>query len=518
MASSFSRRDFLPAGLKAEQVELVGNTIRVHSRSAKSSAACPHCGTISRHVHSRYRRRPADLPAHGRAVELVLLVRRFRCRAMRCPARIFAERFPPAVTRPHARRTSRLQGLVRHLGLALGGRPAQALAGRLLLPVSKDTFLRSIRNTTEAATSELRAIGIDDWAWRKGQRYGTLICDLERRRVIDLLPDREPATVEAWLRARPGIEVVARDRNGGYGGAVSRALPRAVQVADRWHLLENASAAFLAAVQRSMPAIRKVIGAKTLDPKLLTAAERLQYEGFLRRQQTNRMVRRMAEDGTPIKRIVRLTGLSRGLVRQIIRGEREDVFRIRESSLTPWLPRLEREWAGGCRNGAELWRRLRASGFQGSLRVVGEWATRQRRAEQAVPSGTGQSPPARKIARLLTMGRDHLSRADAIQVARIEAALPALATARRLTDRFTDMVRNAREDALETWLDEAEESPLGAFARGLRRDQAAVTAALREPWSNGQTEGQINRLKTLKRQMYGRANIDLLRARLVEAS
>lgn len=517
MASHFSRRDCLSAGLKADQVELVGNTVRIHSRSAKATAACPRCGTASRHVHSRYRRRPADLPAHGRKVELVLLVRRFRCRALRCPAKIFAERFPPDVTRPHARRTSRLQGLVRHLGLALGGRPAQALAARLLLPVSKDTFLRSIRDTAEASSSDLRVIGIDDWAWRKGQRYGTLICDLERRRVIDLLPDREPATVEAWLRARPGIEVVARDRNGGYGGAVSRALPKAVQVADRWHLLENASAAFLAAVQRNMPAIRKAIGAKTLDPKLLTAAEKLQYEGYLRRQQTNRMVRQMADDGVPIRRIVRQTGLSRQLVRQILRGEREDVFRIRESSLTPWLPRMEQEWAGGCRNGAELWRRLRADGFQGSLRVVGEWATRQRRAERAAPSGTEKSPPARKIARLLTLGRDHLCKADAIQVARIEASLPALATARRLTDRFTDMIRNAREDELEGWLNEAEDGLLGAFARGLRRDQAAVAAALREPWSNGQTEGQINRLKTLKRQMYGRANIDLLKARLVQA-
>ncbi len=195
------------------------------------------------------------------------------------------------MTRPHAGRTSRLQGPVRHLGLALCGRPAQALAARLLLPVSKDTFRRSIRDTAEASSSDLRVIGIDDWAWWKGQRYGTLICDLERRRVIDLLPDREPATVEAWLRARPGSEVVARDRNGAYVGAVSRALPKAVQVADRWQLLENASAAFLATVQRNMPAIRKAIAAKTLDPKLLTAAEKLQYEGYLRRQQTNQMVR-----------------------------------------------------------------------------------------------------------------------------------------------------------------------------------------------------------------------------------
>ncbi|MEO1283099.1 MAG: transposase, partial [Pseudomonadota bacterium] len=219
-----------------------------------------------------------------------------------------------------------------------------------------------------------------------------------------------------------------------------------------------------------------------------------------------------------IKRIVRLTGLSRGLVRQIIRGEREDVFRIRESSLTPWLPRLEQEWGGGCRNGAELWRRLRADGFQGSLRVVGEWATRQRRATEAALSGTGKSPPARRIARLLTMGRDHLCRADAIKVVRIEAALPALATARVLTDSFTDMVRNGRESDIAAWLDTAEDSLIASFARGIRRDYDAVVAALREPWSNGQTEGQINKLKTLKRQMYGRANIDLLRARLVAAA
>ena len=170
MTSWFSRRDFLPAGLRFEHVELDGHTIRIHARALDAAATCPRCGTISRHVHSRYRRRPADLPAHGRAVELVLLVRRFRCRAMRCSARIFAERFPPGVTRPHMRRTSRLQGLVRHLGLALGGRPAQSLARRLLLPVSKDTFLRSVRVATEETVAEPRVVGIDDWSWRKGQR------------------------------------------------------------------------------------------------------------------------------------------------------------------------------------------------------------------------------------------------------------------------------------------------------------------------------------------------------------
>ena len=226
----------------------------------------------------------------------------------------------------------------------------------------------------------------------------------------------------------------------------------------------------------------------------------------------------MAGDGVPIKQIVRMTGLSRNLVRQILRGEREDAFRLRQSSLEPWLPRLTREWEGGCRNGAELWRRLRAEGFGGSLRVVGEWATRQRRAEASAYSAPGRCPSARRIARMMTTTRDRLSRSDAVSSARIEAAVPDLAAASALAERFVNMVRNGEHDNLEDWLSEAEDSLLASLARGLNADRHAVLAALREPWFNGQTEGQINKLKALKRQMYGRASLDLLRARLVAAA
>ncbi len=184
----------------------------------------------------------------------MVLARRFRCDVAQCVRQIFAERFDPDAIAPWARRTARLDQIVHCLGLALGGRPAAAFADRLRLPVSNDTLLRVVRRRAARGFAVPTAVGIDDWAWRRNHRYGTLVCDLERRKTIALLADREPATAAAWLAAQPQIRVVARDRGGGYARAAQQALPNAVQVADRWHLMENASHAFLdAAVSMVIP-------------------------------------------------------------------------------------------------------------------------------------------------------------------------------------------------------------------------------------------------------------------------
>lgn len=407
--------------------------------------------------------------------------------------------------------------IVHHLGLVLGGRPAAGFAKRLMLPVSRDTLLRVVRRRSRPPADPLRVIGIDDWAWRRNHRYASIICNLERRRVVTLLPDREPATAQAWLAAHPTITIVARDRGGGYGEAAAKALPHSVQVADRWHLMENASRAFLDAVRKSMRKIRTVIGATTINPKLLSAAERLQYEGYLRRGETNAAILALSKNGKPIKQIVRLTGHSRKLVRQVIRGERNDVFRTRQSSLDLHLAWLDDQWTSGCRNGAELCRRLKARGFQGSLRVINEWATRRRRAEKADAQSLQRIPSARTIARLMTIGRDLLTKAETVTIAAIEAGIPSLVEARDLIAEFHVMIRRKAEEGLPPWIERARISLVASFASGVVRDEAAVRTAITSPWSNGQTEGQITRLKLVRRQMYGRGNIDLLQARLIGA-
>lgn len=517
MRTRFRLSDLIPAEFNVEAVHDAVGAIVVAASGRSEQCRCPHCGTVSRRVHSRYPRMLVDLPCAGRRLELHLTVRRFVCSVGNCHRKIFAERFGDDVIRPMARRTARLDCLVRHLALALGGRPAARFADRLGFAVSNDTLLRTVRRYDRPAPIPPNVIGIDDWAWRRNHRYGTIICDLERRRAIALLPDRERATAEAWLVQQPQIEIVARDRGGGYAQAVARALPHADQVADRWHLMENASHAFLDAVRKSMRQVRMAIGTATVNPKLLTAAERLQYEGYLRREEANAVIRGFVSEGLSIKEIVRRTGHSRKLVRSVVRGQRTDIFRVRQTSLEPHLPWLEAQWDAGLRNGTELWRQLRLAGFGGGLRVVTEWATRRRRAEKA-ESGLGHAPAARTVVRLMTLERNNLTKAQTMTVAAIEERLPDLVEARDVVESFHDMLRRKSSVDLEAWIDRAAKSLVASFANGVIRDRAAIQNAITFQWSNGQTEGQITKLKLIKRQMYGRGKLDLLEARIVGVS
>ena len=281
-----------------------------------------------------------------------------------------------------------------------------------------DTLLRLLRRRAVPTPSTARVVGIDDFAWLKGQRYGTIVCDLERRRTIDLLPDREGATVANWLADHPDVEIVCRDRGGGYREGADKGAPQALQIADRWHLLENGTAAFVEAVKRQMRHLRRAI-----IPDVLTAAEKLQWIGWQRRDEINEMVRGLHGQGRSIKAIVRTTGVSRQTVRRILAGTRDDVFRSRETTLDRWAETLNANWNGGCRNGSELWRRLRAAGFGGSLRVVTEWTTRRRRATRACADRQGSitTCPRRPRCGHRPLPREHQRRSQAVRVDRLSS-------------------------------------------------------------------------------------------------
>ncbi len=488
----------IPPGLTVVQVLPAPDSVTIVAQPQSPTAACPDCGTPSHSVHSRYERRLGDLPWQGRTVALSVQARRFRCHAPACSRKTFAERLS-CVAAAAARRTERLGSLHGCLGTALGGEAGARLAVRLAMGTSPDTLLRAVRalGTGGRAPPAPRVLGVDDWAWRRGHRYGTALVDLERNTMVDLLPDRQAETLATWLRRHPGVEVIARDRAGAYADGARQGAPEAVQVADRWHLLRNLGDAVHALADQHGSAVRRAVQAMAEEhaaataaepvppaaPRRPNAAERASAASLSRRQARYEEAARLHGQGVSIRRIAALLGAERKTVRGWLRRGGAPSWRKpkRGSALAPFVSRLEQRWAEGCHNAARLWREIAAAGYAGRSGTVRAWAARRRgeRSMLEARQGSSSAPPSgRRVGRLLMAKEGKLTEDESRFVARL----------------------------------------LAGFAANLGRDRDAVQAALDLPWTTSPVEGQVNRIKTTKRSMYGRAGFDLLRARVLQAA
>lgn len=548
---------FLLPGCHIDRVARGADRLVIYAHSRRDHGRCPSCGALSSAVHSRYDRHPADLPCMGCAVVLHLRVRRFYCQRAECRRRTFVEPLPKLL--PHrARRTRRLARAQARVGVALGGEASARLLPHLSMTTSPDTVLRLVRGLPLPAPGTPHVISIDDWAFRKGRTYGTLLVDLERRRPLDLLPDRSAATVAAWLHRRPQITVIARDRSTEYARAATRGAPTAVQVADRWHLLHNMRQALERWLARSHARLRRLPALPTGDGRQpgqrLRAYRRSDAEVAASADSRARWlvayeeVRRRHRAGESLLAISRATGLARGTVRKYAHAEsfpERATRRPNASRLDPYLAHIETRMAEGCENAMALWREVRDQGFAGSHRQVHRFVAEHRTAparraarkwlgrQAARCPGSDAAPPLpspKQLAWVLVQPMATLSPHAAVAVMRVEQDQEAAQVA-SLARRFTALVRRCglasnvpppapcRE--LDAWLAEARACGVRAietFAAGLEQDGAAVRAALTMTWSNGQAEGQITRLKLIKRTMYGRAGFDLLRRRVLLAA
>ncbi|WP_408871502.1 ISL3 family transposase [Craurococcus roseus] len=517
-----------PAGLLVEAVAVEPDRVVITACADAPGASCPACGAVAGKVHGHYWRMLADLPWHDRRVVWRLRVRRFRCD--RCERRTFAERLPD-VAAPKARRTGRLARAQAGIGLAVGGEPGARLSSGLAMPVSGDTVLRLVRKLPAPPRPAPRVVGVDDWAWRRGRRYGTIVCDLERRRVVDLLPDRSAAPLRAWLERHLGVAVVSRDKAGSYAEAARTGAPGALQVADRWHLLVNASDALRGVIERHQAKLReaaRLCAAKGKAPAARPTPAKPPRPGAeapdARRRTRFDAVIRLHAQGVPIKRIARRTGVARNAVRRWLRAGEYVPYRRAPgpSLLDRHLTFVEERWRAGQRSSAALWRALQERGFEGGYDIVRRWAKRRRAdggpEEPGAASPSWRVPSSRRAARLLTGDPASLDDAGRLFAATLRAIAPGIRAAADLVGAFGRVIRGGDADALDTWLDAASATPLRSFAEGLRADRQAVRAAVAEPWSNGPVEGQINRLKLIKRQMFGRAKFDLLRQRVLHAA
>lgn len=544
---------------RVEQVTSANAThLHIAAQGLRRGRRCPDCGRTSRAVHSRYDRHLADLPSLGRTVSIHLRVRRFYCRNTACPRQTFVERLPDLMV-PFARRTRRLAEAQGQTGAALGGEAGARLLAHLSMPVSADTVLRLIKATPLPDQPVPRVVGVDDWAKRKGHSYGTIIVDLERHRVVDLLPDRSAATLADWLRQRPEIEIVARDRSTEYASGITTGAPVAVQVADRWHLLANMRQAverWFTSVHgrlRRLPNVQDTInvlsGQRTERFPRSASDTEVGLDNRARRLALYEEVRRRRGAGEALIAIARAMKLARGTVHQYARAEEfpERVTRRPSRSIIdPHLAYLQARLAEGCEDAAALWREIRERGFTGTAKQIRRWLSEQRTKPartaphrwrgriptDPAPAGGGATrlPPPRQLAWLLIQPPAMLAAADAAAVARLEQDNDTAIVA-KLARQFTALVRacnvSQKTDVhtasadLNTWLAEAGASGvpvIETFAAGLQGDSGAISAALTTPWSNGQTEGQVNRLKLIKRQMFGHASFELLRRRVLLAA
>ena len=524
-------------GVKVQGITQNDEESWVVTADARPVGVCPDCGTRSSFRHGRRSRQLADLPIQGQAVKVRLTVTRWQCRHRKCVRRTFSDQFP-TIAPPYARRTCRLAEIVGLLGHGMGGRPAEYLMHRLGMPVSDDTILRHLkRNAPRSAKDDnIRILGIDDWSWRRSSHYGTIMVDLEKRSVVDVLDDRSVKSVKAWLQERPSIEIVSRDRCGLYSQAAREGAPQAKQVADRFHLVEN----FQSAIKAQMSFyghgnVRPILS----EDKIASARSQRHFARVAHRQSRKEIfdeLHALRRRGLSYSEIGRRTGYDR---RSVANWLASSAPRDRNrAALKPTSPLyfekfLAECWKNGNRNGRHLFHDVRNQGYTGSRsnleRLLKEWRGTPNPKSDEPPIELQVSQPVRDpetghmisamvAAALCMKPRGKLTENQARKVDALKQGSAPFAEMRGLAMRFRGILRAKNPDLLEPWIDDAIDTELVEmvrFARVLYRDLEAVKNAIELPWSNGQAEGQINRLKTLKRAMYGRAGPELMRARML---
>jgi transposase len=477
----------------------------------------------------------------GRPVVIRLVVQRFICANTDCETKTFTEQVP-GLTLPYRRRSLALLGVLGHLAVALAGRAGARLAGLLCIAVHPSTLIRLVRALPEPErTSAPELVGVDDFALRRGRRYGTVIVNMATGKAIDVLDSRDTEPFTRWLVEHPGAQVICRDRAGAYAAAARAGAPEAIQCADRWHLWHNLAEHVERAVTRHHGCVKQATPSASADPPPAAtppapapppAAEDAEQptgaqESALvtRIRQRYEAVQALHADGRGLREIASKLDLDRKTVRRFAQATSADELIARtldrDTLLDEHKPYLHQRWNQGCRDVAVLHAELEQRGYHGSVRTLYRYLQPLRALDpgQAAPPIAPDPPKIRQVTTWLLRRPEDL---DSTEQSTLTGIRDVCAHLDRLGDHITTfakmMIHRTGADTLDPWLAavEADDIPeLHTFARGIRQDHTAVRNGLSLPYNSGACEGNVNKLKMLKRQMFGRANIDLLRKRVI---
>ena len=518
---------------KVVSVDRIADLANIYVKSVQERCHCPNCLEPSNGVHSHYTRKIKDLPAFGNRVVIYLKTHKFYCREPECPVKVFTERFADHFF-TYKRITDRAERLLITTVIESGAKPTERLAIQMSIPVSDTTLLRWLKRKSMPALKIPVTLGVDDWAYKKRDRYGTVLVNLENRKIIDLLPDRESATLQKWLMDNPGVEIINRDRYGKYLQGATKGAPLAEQVVDRWHLLKNMGEALRKLLEQEYHVLKSIrnqeISSVTRDPKQPPARDRDRESNASDRQKEKFIqVKKLYAEGASIKSISRKFKMHRTTIRKYIALETlpRRYYKL-PTQLEKYLPfiieRLNEEPKLLLR---QLLEEIRAKGYNGAYSTLSDGLRYYgiKLGKGHICSKTPHLPDIfwrpSKTSYLFFRDTDQLNKGQLTLLKNLCNKSKKLATALKLIRYFRLIMKERRSEELVTWIEMATKSDISeltGFAKGLESDFKAIKNAFKLPWSNGPVEGNVNKLKTIKRQMYGRASFDLLRRRLLLTS
>jgi transposase len=533
----------LPSELTIATVTQEATRLVVQILSTSATACCPLCQSVASRVHSRYQRTLADLPCSGQSVIIRWVVRKFFCPNLRCARRIFTEQVP-AFAAPSARMTQRLIRLLQSLAYTAGVVPGSRLAVALGMHASPTTLIRRLLRQPLPPSPPVRILGVDDWSWKKGVRYGTILVDHERQCIVDLLAERSAESFAAWLREHPTVIAITRDRSTEYAKAATKAAPQAQQIADRFHLVRNLVEMLRLVLARCRTEIRQAEQEEILPPeeeepiplpvpgrwrpRNPKQAEWAAQAHDAQRADRFHQIQVLRSHGLTWQDIAQRVGINEKTIRAWVAHGSPPVHASRGrrywGKFDPYARYVLDRWQAGEHMGPRLYQEIVAQGYRGTLRTVQRFLQTLRRERKPVvlgPPSPVDAFTAKDGAWLFIKPREALTPDERILLNAVCQASPTAQQIYDLAQPFLRMLRQRESADLPTWLQQMESSPIlecQRFADGIRRDYAAVVAGVESPYSNGRTEGFVNRLKTIKRSMYGRAGFPLLKHRVLLAA
>jgi transposase len=514
-----------------ETIEVSDQIVLVHLHAISPTAPCPQCGTPGSRIHSRYQRTIADVAFGRRHLLLKLLVRKWICREAACTQRIFAERFPGLVRR-YARMTDRLVEALQSVGVTTNGADAARILSSLGMPTTAKTVIRHVLHLPLPDEGSVHEVGLDEWAWKKGHHYGTILVNLAERRIVQVLADRSVETSKAWLRTHPEIRIVSRDRGKLFREAATDGAPQAQQVVDRFHLQKNFAEAlekFLRHKTRVLKAGARSVAGKAHPAPRIAAPQKGEQERRARHRQrvaVHKRAWKLYREGYHKEQIAQLIGISSRSVYRILEQEAAPPPRRRSRShsvVDPYLSYLSERWNQGCHKARQLYAEIVAQGYTSSLRTL-QMRLRAFRPHGAHPVSkqtiTLEKPPsARSTALMIVRPVQNRTPEQTVFLEQLIQSDATVAKAFTLAQDFGRLLRK-REGLLrlEQWKTAVRTSGIAeliAFVDGLADDAEAVANGCGMMWSNGMVEGFVNKVKAIKRSSYGQAGFPLLQRRVL---